>query len=108
MLLTSSQGVGLDVALAALPYEALLIERSSYFKYPPDIPLRTCAAEDLIVLKAFAGRSQDWADVERIIVRQTGKLDWNYIFEQWRPLAELKEWPTIVDELERRRTEFER
>ena len=85
LLLTSSKGVGLDVALAALPYEALLIERSSYFKYPPDIPLRTCSAEDLIVLKAFAGRSQDWADVERIIVRQTGRLDWNYIFEQLRP-----------------------
>jgi hypothetical protein len=108
LLLRSSKGVGMDVALAALPYEALVIERSSYFNYPPDIPLRTCSAEDLIVLKAFAGRGQDWVDVERIIVRQTGKLDWNYIREQLQPLAELKEAPEILDQLEARRLEFER
>ena len=108
LLLRSKKGVGLDVALAALPYEALVIERSSYFDYPPGISLRTCSAEDLIVLKAFAGRGQDWVDVERIIVRQTGKLDWNYIREQLQPLAELKEAPEILDQLEARRIEFER
>jgi len=69
--------------------------------------LRTCSAEDLVVLKAFAERGQDWVDVERIIVRQTGKLDWNYIGEQLRPLAELKGKPDILDQLERRRKEFE-
>jgi hypothetical protein len=40
-------------------------------------------------------------------VRQTGKLDWNYIGEQLRPLAELKGKPDILDQLERRRKEFE-
>jgi hypothetical protein len=108
LLLRSSEGVGLDVALAALPYEELLIQRSSYFDYPPSISLRTCSAEDLIVLKAFAGRGQDWADIERVIVRQSGKLDWNYIYEQLRPLAQLKDAPEIVDQLEARRVEFER
>lgn len=107
LLLRSTKGVGLDVALAALPYEELLIQRSSYFEYPPGISLRTCSAEDLIVLKAFAGRGQDWVDVERIIVRQTGKLDWDYIREQLRPLAELKEAPEIIDQLEARRVELE-
>ena len=66
------------------------------------------SAEDLIVLKAFAGRGQDWVDVERIIVRQTGNLDWNYIREQLGPLAELKDAPEILEQLETRRTEFER
>lgn len=108
LLLRSSKGVGLDVALAALPYEELVIQHSSYFDYPPGISLRTCSAEDLIVFKAFAGRGQDWVDVERIIVRQTGKLDWDYIREQLRPLAELKDAPEIVDQLEGRRVEFER
>jgi hypothetical protein len=107
LLLRSKMGVGLDVALAALPFEQLIIQRSSYFDYPPNIPLRTCSAEDLMVLKAFAGRGQDWIDVERIIVRQTGKLDWNYIREQLRPLAELKDAPEILEQLERRRVEFE-
>jgi len=40
-------------------------------------------------------------------VRQTGKLDWNYIRDQLGPLAELKEAPEILDELEGRRREFE-
>ena len=108
LLLRSAKGVGLDVALAALPYEELLIQRSSYFEYPPAVSLRTCSAEDLIVLKAFAGRAQDWADIERVIVRQTGNLDWDYIREQLRPLAELKDAPEILDQLETRRIEFER
>ena len=108
LLLHSSKGVGIDVSLAALSYEALVIQRASYFDYPPGIPLLTCSAEDLIVLKAFAGRAQDWVDIERTIVRQTGKLDWEYIREQLRPLAELKEAPEIVDQLEARRVEFER
>jgi hypothetical protein len=108
LLLRSKQGVGLDVALGALPFEALMIERSSMFEFPSQIELRTCSAEDLIVLKAFAGRGQDWVDVERIIVRQTGKLDWNYIDEQLRPLAELKGEPEILEQLSQRRAEFER
>ena len=107
LLLRSTKGVGLDIALAALPYEALVIQRSSYFVYPPDVSLRTCSAEDLIVLKAFAGRGQDWVDVERIIVHQAAKLDWNYIREQLQPLAELKETPEILDQLEARRVQFE-
>jgi hypothetical protein len=107
LLLRSSKGVGLDVALGALPFEELVVQRSSLFDYPPKITLRTCSAEDLIVLKAFAARGQDWVDVERIIVRQTGNLDWTYILSQLRPLAELKEAPEIVDQLERRRREFE-
>ena len=103
----SSKGVGLNVALAALPYEELVTQRSSFFNYPPGVALRTCSAEDLIVLKAFAGRGQDWVDVERIVVRQTGKLDWDYIRDQLRPLAALKEAPEILDQLEARRVEFE-
>src|SRR6266571_7330473 len=95
LLLRSKEGVGLDVALGALRYEQLMVERSSLFEFPTHIQLRTCSAEDLIVLKAFAARGQDWVDIERIIVRQTGKLDWNYVYAQLRPLVELKNAPEI-------------
>jgi hypothetical protein len=103
LLLTSAQGVGLDIALAGLPYEELIIERASPFMYPPDIELRTCSAEDLIVLKAFANRLQDWADIERIIMRQTDALDWDYTMAQLAPLVELKDAPEILAQLERMR-----
>jgi len=107
LLLRSREGVGLDIALGALPFEEQMVARSSKFKFPPNIELQTCSAEDLIVLKAFASRPQDWIDVERTIVRQTSKLDWQYVFDQLRPLAELKEKPQILDQLEQRRAEFE-
>jgi len=70
------------------------------------IPLLVANDVEFIIVGGAAG--QDWADVERVIVRQTGKLDWDYIREQLRPLAELKEMPEILDELEARRIEFER
>ncbi len=46
-------------------------------------PLLTCSAEDLIVLKAFAARGRDWVDVEGIIVRQAGALDWRTSTSTW-------------------------
>jgi len=61
-----------------------------------------------VLLKAFAARPKDWLDVEGIMIRQTGRLDWTYIRRQLRPLVELKEAPGIMDELERRRGDCER
>jgi hypothetical protein len=52
--------------------------------------------------------SEDWLDVEGILIRQGGRLDWSYARGQLKPLAELKGAPEILDELERRRNEFER
>ena len=69
------------------------------------IPLVVANDVEFIIIGGAAG--QDWADVERVIVRQTGKLDWDYIYEQLQPLAQLKDAPEIVDQLEARRVEFE-
>jgi hypothetical protein len=103
LLLRASSGVGLDIALAGLPFEQRVIERSSRFTYPPDFSLRTCSAEDLLVLKAFADRPKDWMDIEGIVIRQSPRLDWSYVVEQLAPLAELKEDATLLSRLERMR-----
>jgi hypothetical protein len=108
LLMRAPSGVGLDIALAGLPFEESAVARASLFTYPPNVPLRTCTAEDLIVMKAFANRARDWVDVEGILVRQTAKLDWTYIRYHLQPLAELKEAPEIMEDLEKRRVEFER
>jgi hypothetical protein len=50
----------------------------------------TCSAEDLLVLKAFAGRVQDWLDVEGVIVRQGPRLDRQQVLAELRPLLDLK------------------
>ena len=57
--------------------------------------MRTCAAEDLVVMKAFAGRDRDLADIAGILVRQSGRLDWNLIEKELRPLLEVKDEPEI-------------
>jgi hypothetical protein len=108
LLLRSPSGVGIDIALGAIPFEADAVSRATPFAFPGAATLRTCSAEDLIVMKAFASRGQDWVDIEGIIVRQTGTVDWTYIDRQLRPLAELKDAPHILIELENRRVEFER
>ena len=108
LLLRSRSGVGIDIALGGLPFEESVIERASRFAFPGDVPLLTCSAEDLIVLKAFAARGRDWVDIEGIIVRQAGALDWRYVDEQLGPLAALKEEPGILTNLAKRRTEFDR
>jgi hypothetical protein len=108
LLARAPSGVGLDIALGGLPFEESAVARSSLFTFPPHVALRTCSAEDLVVMKAFAARPKDWLDVEGIIIRQSGKLDWDYIRRQLQPLAELKGSPEIMDQLERRRGEFER
>ncbi|MES1254087.1 MAG: hypothetical protein ABUS56_00650 [Acidobacteriota bacterium] len=100
LLLRAASGVGLDIALGGLPFEELAVERSTLFTYPPDIPLRTCSAEDLIVLKAFADHPKDWMDIEGVIIRQSPGLDWPYVRAQFAPLAELKDAPELLERLE--------
>ena len=108
LLLKAKSGVGLDIALGALPFEQCAVDRSSIFAFPGNVLIRTCSAEDLMVMKAFATRGKDWVDIEGIITRQTGQLDWSYIESQLQPLAELKGEPQILAELQKRRLEFER
>jgi len=102
VLAQSSQGIGIDIVLAGLPYEARVIARSSPWQIDNETALQTCSAEDLLVMKAFAARDKDWADVTSILERQGRKLDLDLVREELRPLAEAKEQPDIAMQLERR------
>ena len=100
LLLSASNGVSMDISLAALPFEEQMVGRATPFAYAPDCSLITCSAEDLVVLKAFADRHLDRADVEGIVARRREELDAAYITDQLRPLCELKEAPEIVRKVE--------
>jgi hypothetical protein len=100
LLLEATNGVGLDVALGALDFEAHAIERASSWTLPNGHALRTCSAEDLIVHKAVASREKDWMDIDGILLRQGRKLHTAQIFEELRPLAVLKEDEAIMPRLE--------
>ena len=101
LLLKSAEGVGIDIALGALPFEEEAARRSQLVEVEPDAVLRLCSAEELIVMKAFADRLQDQLDVQRILIRQgVENLDWEYILFYLSPLCQLKGAPEIVKKLE--------
>jgi hypothetical protein len=103
VLLASATGVGIDISLAALPYEERVVERATSFEFETGLAIRTCSAEDLIILKLFASRPLDLRDAEGVVGRNKGHLDWAYVEEQLKPLAEAKEDPGILRELVRLR-----
>lgn len=109
LLLQTARGFGVDIALGGLPFEESVVARARDIEMLPGHPLRICTPEDLIVLKSFAGRAIDWQDVRMTIVRQGDeKLDWAYVLQHLTPLAEVKEQPEILQQLEQLRLEVRR
>lgn len=91
LLIRSAAGVPLDVSLGAMPFEERAVARGSPFPVGEGRSILTCSAEDLIVLKAFAGRDRDWPDIEGVITRQGPALDTALILRELEALLELKE-----------------
>ncbi|MGH9255839.1 MAG: hypothetical protein ACRD3C_14860 [Vicinamibacterales bacterium] len=91
LLVETTDAVPIDIALGGLPYEGRVVARSSPFEVAAGMALTTCSAEDLVILKAFAGRAQDWIDIEGILVRQAGWLDRDLVLAELRLLLDLKE-----------------
>lgn len=103
-LLRSEAGIPIDVALGGIPFEERCVARASEFDFG-EVHLLTCSAEDLIVLKAFAGRERDWADIESVVIRQSRSLDWALVFEELAPLAEVRGGAEIAARLRRLKQE---
>ena len=100
LLLQSENGVGIDIALGALPFEESAVQRARKIEMEPGAEVLLCTPEDLIVMKAFAYRDLDWHDIRGILIRQgKGALDWDYIYEHLIPLCEVKESPEILKRL---------
>lgn len=107
LLCRATNGVAVDISLAALPIEERIITRASLFAYAPRVKLVTTSAEDLIVLKAFADRDKDWHDIRGVIARQGDQLNWKLIHRELEELCDLKDDPSPMEKLEslRRRVE---
>ena len=89
VLLLQHNRLGLDIGLAAFDFEKRFFERAVMENVVDDVWLPVITAEDLIVMKAFADRPQDWVDLRGVIIRNEGKLDWDYTLETLEPLAVL-------------------
>jgi hypothetical protein len=99
LLLLATNGVGLDIALGAFPFEENAVDRATWWQLDEEHALLTCSPEDLIVHKSFANCDQDWIDIKGVIIRQQDKLERDQIFNELTPLAELKEEPGIIERL---------
>jgi hypothetical protein len=91
VLLLSAAGVGIDVALAAFPFEIEALDKATPWKLSEGVALPTCSAEHLIVYKLVAARPQDLLDVQGIVRRQGRRLDVELIRRWGREFSELKE-----------------
>lgn len=107
LLLVNQRGTPVDVALGGIDFEQRTIQRSSLWKIPEGA-LRTCSAEDLLVHKCFAGRERDWVDVDGILARQKGKLDFALVRRELKPLLALQEQPEKLERLEQKIREHDR
>lgn len=106
LLLSTPAGIAVDVALGALPFEADMIARATDIEFEPGVALRICSAEDLLVLKAFADRLQDRADVAGIARRRGRGLDWDAVLSRLAPLAQTKGDTEILETVQALRTQF--
>src|SRR5205085_288668 len=100
LLARTKQGISVDIALGAFPFEARSMQHSSDWEFATGQTLRTCSGEDLLIHKVFAGRDRDWADVETILLRQKG-LDLHVVRRELNDLLDLKGEMESLDKLER-------
>lgn len=96
LLLTASNGVSLDISLAALPFEEEVLQRASRWREVDKVWLVTCSAEDLVIYKLVAARGQDLVDVTGVVQRQGEKLDLARVRHWGAQFAELKEDPDLL------------
>ncbi len=94
--LQTRTGVPVYLILAALPYELGAIRRT----VPVDVggkSVHLCSPEDLIIHKLASERAQDAVDVEGVVLRQSPRLDRQYLEARVRALAEGLERPEVLD-----------
>ena len=74
-------GIRVDLIFSNTPYEHAAIARAVEVDIGGEsVPF--ASAEDLILLKLFAGRARDLEDARSVVDRQGPRLDWRYL-EHW-------------------------
>lgn len=90
LLIRATNGVSVDIALGALPFEEAMIERARLVDFSPEYQLPCCSPDDLFIMKVFAGRPRDWQDAESVVDR-VKDLDSEYILTHLKLLCELRD-----------------
>lgn len=74
-------GIRIDLIFSTTPYERIAVARAVEVEVGGEL-VPFASAEDLILLKLFAGRERDIEDARSVVDRQGSRLDWTYL-ERW-------------------------
>jgi hypothetical protein len=96
----ASNGTPIDIALAAFPYEEEVIRRATMHRFRPGCSLMTCGVDDLVVMKAFAGREIDIFDLKFLMGRHWNRLNWDQIGGDLQSLSDWTERYDVVPRFE--------
>ncbi len=92
-------GIDIDISLGALRFEDEVIDRSSWIEVGRT-RLLVASPEDIIIMKAVAGRPRDVMDIENIL-EMNPDLDIDRIRHWVREFSAILETPEIHDNLEK-------
>ncbi len=90
--------VEIDAMLGAVTFEEELVARAERIEVA-GVSVPVASADDLIVMKAIAGRPRDLADIEGLLDAQ--RIDVERVRDDVRRFAELLDEPEIVNRLDR-------
>ncbi len=96
LLIKAKNGKDIDISLGGFPFEEEFVQRARPFDFATGVRLPICSAEDLFIMKMFAGRGRDLEDAKGIAMRQN--LDVAYITRHLAPLLEAKGTPEMMQE----------
>lgn len=100
LLAQTSSGYPVDISFGLPGYEEEVIGRSVEVEIAPEIRVRICSAEDLIIHKTVAGRVTDVLDIQQIIARHNQSLDLPHIRYWLGVFADLLETDDITTRFE--------
>jgi predicted nucleotidyltransferase len=80
-------GVKVDVAIGLSGFEQLAVSRAEPIELYNYL-VATATTEDLIIMKALAGRPQDDQDLRGMLLVQRDRIDWEYCLQMAAELSE--------------------
>lgn len=96
-------GTRIDLLLADLAFDQQAISRGREIEPLPGIRIMICSPEDLIIYKLISTRAYDHEDARKVIARQGGKLDHEYIEDILRQFEVALDDSTLVQSYQRMR-----
>ena len=97
----TQDGWDIDISLGISGYEKEVMQRTVDYDIGEGRIVKVCSAEDFIINKAIAGRPQDIADMETVVIRQGKALNMNYIDSWLKDFSFLLEMDETMERLKR-------